>query len=91
MEIPLDSQRLAEENAALKRRILELEAKLERYEPQHSELFKSPNLPQLAPLDRSRRLNNDEIFRYGRQLILSEFGIDGTKNMNRNFFARKEA
>ncbi len=79
METQAGSQSLQAENESLKRRIQELETKLEKLESQQSPLYTSANLPHLATLDQSRRLNNDEIFRYGRQLILSEFGIEGTK------------
>lgn len=69
---------LEAENSQLRQRVAELEARLSRYEAANNPLFAPNDLPSLPSLSPSKPLDNDEIFRYGRQLILSEFGIDGS-------------
>ncbi|KAI9319987.1 hypothetical protein BX666DRAFT_2018118 [Dichotomocladium elegans] len=53
------------ENSLLRQKIAELEAKLD------------PNAPSQPPLEKVNQLENHEIKRFGRQLILPEFGVDG--------------
>ncbi|RUS19125.1 Molybdopterin-synthase sulfurtransferase [Endogone sp. FLAS-F59071] len=67
---------LLEENARLSKRVQELEAEIERLKNNHKPAD-TPPPPQRQPFQKVARLNNAEIARYGRQLILPGFGIKG--------------
>lgn len=68
---------LLEENARLRKRVQELEAEIERLKGKDNHESADPPPPLQQPFQRVARLNNAEIARYGRQLILPGFGIKG--------------
>ncbi|KAI7870634.1 hypothetical protein BDF14DRAFT_1879225 [Spinellus fusiger] len=63
---------LAEENAQLRNRVAQLEAQLATTRETNSEPVSTPAQGRFQTVD---ALNNDEVLRFGRQLIMPEYGI----------------
>jgi cell division septum initiation protein DivIVA len=69
-------QKLQQENDRLRQEILSLKEQLQGKPEKQTKLFIDEPFPQLIPLP-VRNLTNEEISRYGRQLILRDVGIQG--------------
>lgn len=74
-QLKLENERLRAEVAGLKEQLQKSQSGLDPRKVEES-VYKCPPFPTLEPLH-ARNLNNDEIARYGRQLILNEIGIEG--------------
>lgn len=76
-QLRLENERLRAEVAALKEQLQQGQSILDPRKIEES-VYKCPPFPALEPLH-DRNLTNEEIARYGRQLILNEIGIEGKK------------
>jgi hypothetical protein len=74
-QLRLENERLRAEVAALKEQLQQGQSGLDPRKIEES-VYKCPPFPALEPLH-DRNLTNEEIARYGRQLILNEIGIEG--------------
>ncbi len=74
-QLKLENERLRAEVAALKEQLKRSQSGLDPRKVEES-VYKCPPFPTLEPLH-ERNLTNEEIARYGRQLILNEIGIEG--------------
>ena len=71
----LENEQLRAEVATLKEQLQKSQSALDPRRLEES-VYKCPSFPVLEPLQ-ERNLTNEEIARYGRQLILNEIGIEG--------------
>lgn len=74
-QLRLENERLRAEVAALKEQLQRSQSGLDPRKIEET-VYKCPPYPVLEPLH-DRNLTNEEIARYGRQLILNEIGIEG--------------
>lgn len=78
---------ILKENDELKRKIKKLEEELNSLKDKHSNDDKDvsySSIPIISPL-KERKLNKDEISRYGRQLIMKDIGPKGSILLTLNY------
>jgi hypothetical protein len=79
-------QKLQQENERLRQELLSLKERLQVKQEKQAKFFIDEPFPQLPSLP-MRNLTNEEIHRYGRQLILKDIGIQGmVSNLHHQIF-----